>query len=60
MNRSTKSTYPLVKDMSFCLDSFHDHNHNMYVEQEFCSLLAGSAVIAMMQGLGQDTVPAEL
>jgi len=28
--------------------------------QESCSLLAGPVVIATMQGLGQDTVPAEL
>jgi len=34
--------------------------HTMSVGQEFYSLLAGPVVIAMMQGLGQDTVPAEL
>jgi hypothetical protein len=32
----------------------------MGVGQEFYSLLAGPVVIAMMQVLGQDTLPAEL
>jgi hypothetical protein len=35
-------------------------SHTARAGQEFCSLLAGPSVIAMMQGLGQDTVPAEL
>lgn len=35
-------------------------SHTARAGQEFYSLLAGPSVIAMMQGLGQDTVPAEL
>lgn len=35
-------------------------SHTARAGQEFYSLLAGPVVIAMMQGLGQDTVPAEL
>ncbi|WP_276308950.1 hypothetical protein [Sphaerochaeta halotolerans] len=36
------------------------HAHTIVVGQESYSLLARPVVIAMMQGLGQDTVPAEL
>jgi hypothetical protein len=50
----------MVRLIKVLFDSFYYPYHTMDVGQEFYSLLAGPVVIAMMQGLGQDTVPAEL
>ncbi|MBJ2355767.1 hypothetical protein [Sphaerochaeta sp. S2] len=49
-----------MKQYIALLDSSYYLQHTMDVGQEFYSLLAGPVLIAMMQGLGQDTVPAEL